>query len=64
MSGDVSTVREPGPTIAVYRSLAEHPERATALDRELVELARRHDQGAGGTVMNWEYLLLTARKGT
>jgi len=37
---------------------------STSVTRELVELARRHDQGAGGTVMNWEYLLLTARKGT
>jgi ubiquinone/menaquinone biosynthesis C-methylase UbiE len=51
-----------GPTIAVYRSLAEEPERAVALDRELAELARRFDRGQGSTVMDWEYLLLTATK--
>src|SRR4029077_20249824 len=54
-----------GPTIAVYRALADDPERAAALDAELVDLARRHDLGTGSsqsTVMEWEYLLLTARK--
>ncbi|WP_089334861.1 class I SAM-dependent methyltransferase [Blastococcus mobilis] len=51
-----------GPTIAVYRSLAEEPERAAALDGELAELARRMDRGQGSTVVDWEYLLLTATK--
>jgi SAM-dependent methyltransferase len=51
-----------GPTIAVYRSLAADPERAAALDRDLAELARRFDVGTGATVLDWEYLLLTARK--
>ena len=54
-----------GPTIAVYRALADDPERAAALDAELADLARRHDLGTGSsqnTVMEWEYLLLTARK--
>jgi SAM-dependent methyltransferase len=60
-----------GPTIAVYRALADDPGRTAALDAELADLARRHDLGAGGadrtgnnanTVMEWEYLLLTARK--
>jgi ubiquinone/menaquinone biosynthesis C-methylase UbiE len=51
-----------GPTIAVYRFLAEEPERAAALDGELVELARRFDRGEGSTVLDWEYLLLTATK--
>jgi SAM-dependent methyltransferase len=54
-----------GPTIAVYRSIAEDPQRSAALDAELADLARRHDHGAGSggsTVMEWEYLLLTARK--
>jgi len=35
------------------------------LDAELADLARRHDLGTGSsqsTVMEWEYLLLTARK--
>lgn len=53
-----------GPTIAVYRALADDPERAAALDRDLAELVGRHDRGVGTTVMDWEYLLLTARKRT
>jgi hypothetical protein len=51
-----------GPTIAVYRGIAEDPERVAGLDGELADLARRYDQGAATTVMDWEYLLLTARK--
>jgi SAM-dependent methyltransferase len=51
-----------GPTIAIYRSIADDPDRVAALDRELVELARRYDRGEGSTVLDWEYLLLTARK--
>ena len=51
-----------GPTIAAYRGIADDPERTTALDHDLAELARRHDHGASTTVMDWEYLLLTARK--
>ncbi len=38
------------------------PARTAALDQELADLARRHDHGAGTTIMDWEYLLLTARK--
>ncbi|MBA3523784.1 MAG: class I SAM-dependent methyltransferase [Geodermatophilaceae bacterium] len=49
-----------GPTIAVYRFIADQPERVAQLDRELAALAERHDQGTGSTVMDWEYLLLTA----
>jgi SAM-dependent methyltransferase len=57
-----------GPTIAAYRGIADDPRRTAALDAELADLARRHDlapdstSGAGNTVMEWEYLLLTARK--
>ena len=54
-----------GPTIAVYRAIADDPERTTALDAGLADLARRHalDPGsAGGIVMEWEYLLFTAHK--
>jgi SAM-dependent methyltransferase len=51
-----------GPTIAAYRGIADQPERVAALDDDLAELARRHDQGTGSTVLDWEYLLLTARK--
>jgi hypothetical protein len=53
-----------GPTIAAYRGLADDAERTAALDRELAELARRHDHGDGSTVMDWEYLLFTAHRAT
>lgn len=49
-----------GPTIAVYNSLADQPERAAELDAALDDLAARHDRGDGST--EWEYLLLTARR--
>ena len=57
-----------GPTIAAYRGIADDPRRTAALDAELADLARRHDLGTGctgctgSTVMEWEYLLFTARK--
>ncbi len=48
-----------GPTIAVYRNIADDPEKTAALDRALDELA-------GGALrdgaMEWEYLLVTARR--
>jgi ubiquinone/menaquinone biosynthesis C-methylase UbiE len=50
-----------GPTIAVYRAIADDSERVAALDRDLAELVARHDHGTGSVVMDWEYLLLTAR---
>lgn len=49
-----------GPTIAAYAGLAEEPERAAALDADLLALARKHDLGGGA--MDWEYLLVTARR--
>jgi SAM-dependent methyltransferase len=49
-----------GPTIAVYRNIAAEPARVAALDDALLALAERHDLGGG--VMNWEYLLYTARR--
>ncbi|MFF3691710.1 class I SAM-dependent methyltransferase [Streptomyces sp. NPDC002187] len=51
-----------GPTIAAYRNIADDPGRVAALDRDLTDLARRHGDGPEPTVMEWEYLLLTARK--
>ncbi|MFF6949250.1 class I SAM-dependent methyltransferase [Streptomyces iakyrus] len=53
-----------GPTISVYKNIAGEPDRAAALDGALVDLARDADQGtgSGGTVLEWEYLLLTARR--
>ena len=51
-----------GPTIAIYRGLADDPARTAALDHDLAALAARYDRGTGSTVMDWEYLLLTARR--
>ncbi len=51
-----------GPTVAAYSAIGGEPERVAALDRELAELARRHDRGTEATLMEWEYLLATARK--
>jgi SAM-dependent methyltransferase len=48
-----------GPCIAAYRNVADDPERTAALDRDLADVARRHDLGGGA--MEWEYLLVTAR---
>jgi hypothetical protein len=48
----------------VYRSIAADPDRVAALDRELADLARRFDVGTGTTTLDWEYLLLIARKRT
>ena len=48
-----------GPTIAVYRYIAEDPAKVEALDADLAALGDRfiHDG-----VMAWEYLLVTARR--
>ncbi|WP_329376242.1 class I SAM-dependent methyltransferase [Streptomyces sp. NBC_01351] len=48
-----------GPTIAVYSSLADAPERAAALDAELDSLVTEFTSDG---VMEWEYLLLTAHR--
>jgi len=50
-----------GPVMAVYRAVADEPDRLAALDRDIADLARMHDHGTTTTVMDWEYLLLTAR---
>jgi SAM-dependent methyltransferase len=49
-----------GPTIAAYKGIADDPEKVAALDAALDDLAGRHDLGSG--VLEWEYLLLTARR--
>lgn len=49
-----------GPTIGVYKNIAEDPEKVAALDQELAALAERHWQSDGS--MSWEYLLVTARR--
>jgi ubiquinone/menaquinone biosynthesis C-methylase UbiE len=51
-----------GPTIVAYRAVADEPDRVAALDHELAALAARYDHGAGTTAMDWEYLLVTARR--
>ncbi|WP_327186988.1 class I SAM-dependent methyltransferase [Streptomyces sp. NBC_01334] len=46
-----------GPALAVYGAIADDPDKVTALDTALVDLAARHlEDGA----MEWEYLLVTA----
>jgi ubiquinone/menaquinone biosynthesis C-methylase UbiE len=51
-----------GPTISVYKAIADDPEKVAALDAALTDLGRRYDYGSGTTVMDWEYLIFTARK--
>jgi ubiquinone/menaquinone biosynthesis C-methylase UbiE len=51
-----------GPTIVAYRGLADDPERTAALDTDLADLARRFDRGAGSTVLDWEYLVVSATR--
>jgi hypothetical protein len=48
-----------GPTVTVYRSIAGDPERVAALDDDLAALAARNVTAG---VMQWEYLLVTARR--
>ncbi|WP_433065728.1 class I SAM-dependent methyltransferase [Dactylosporangium sp. CS-033363] len=49
-----------GPTLAVYRLHADDPQRTAELDAALDELAGRFRAADGS--MEWEYLLLTARR--
>ena len=50
-----------GPTIAVYRSLADQPDRQAALDHDLAELGRRFGASEDrAMIMDWEFLLVTA----
>ncbi len=51
-----------GPTIAVYRAVSDDPEKVAALDDALAELGRRFDRGSDATVLDWEYLLVIARR--
>jgi SAM-dependent methyltransferase len=55
-----------GPTVAAYQGLSGEPDRVASLDEKLSDLARSHDRGQGlgapGTVMEWEYLVVTARR--
>jgi SAM-dependent methyltransferase len=49
-----------GPTIAAYQGIADEPVRVEELDAQLAELGDRYL--AGSSEMEWEYLLVTARK--
>ena len=51
-----------GPTIAVYRFIAEDQDKVGALDRDLEDLGRRFGMGDGSGSSGWEYLLFTARR--
>ncbi|GBE67080.1 hypothetical protein MFM001_35420 [Mycobacterium sp. MFM001] len=48
-----------GPTINAYRQIGTNTVLAATLDKQLTELAQRHMTDG---VMDWEYLILTARK--
>ncbi|MFI5427891.1 class I SAM-dependent methyltransferase [Aeromicrobium sp. UC242_57] len=49
-----------GPTIAVYRAIADQPERVAQLDDALADVGRASYRPDG--TMLWEYLLVTARR--
>ena len=53
-----------GPVVAIYRSLADQPDRLAALDRDFLEFATRSNRGApdGPAEYTYEYLLMLARK--
>ena len=51
-----------GPTIAVYRAIADDASRVAALDQGLDDLVWRFSTDGTGR-MEWEYLLVTARRG-
>ena len=50
-----------GPTIVAYRTIGDDAARVAELDDALTALATRFDRGAATTVLDWEYLILTAR---
>ena len=51
-----------GPTIAVYKYIADDPARVASLDIELAALIERCGRGTGPVVLEWEYLLLMGRR--
>ncbi|HJV97531.1 MAG TPA: class I SAM-dependent methyltransferase [Arthrobacter sp.] len=53
-----------GPTISVYKFLGDDEDKAKALDKALIELADSFGDAHGDAAwqMDWEYLLVTARK--
>jgi SAM-dependent methyltransferase len=51
-----------GPTISVYKAIADDPDKVAALDRDLALLVERFQQRTDTVVLDWEYLLLTCRR--
>lgn len=51
-----------GPTMPTDKFIADDPDRVAALDHDLAELGRRFDVGTDSTMVDWEYLIFTARK--
>jgi SAM-dependent methyltransferase len=54
-----------GPTRAAYRAISGDANRVAELDRDLMHLiyrARSSERGASMNALQWEYLLITARK--
>jgi ubiquinone/menaquinone biosynthesis C-methylase UbiE len=53
-----------GPVVGIYASLAEEPERAAALDRDLLEFTTRANSGPpeGPAEYRYEYLLVVAHR--
>jgi ubiquinone/menaquinone biosynthesis C-methylase UbiE len=49
-----------GPILGAYRNIADQPERVAALDTDLASLGQRNMTES--STMEWEYLLVTARK--
>jgi ubiquinone/menaquinone biosynthesis C-methylase UbiE len=49
-----------GPTISVYRNIEGDPDRVAALDEDIARVGE--NVLSGSSTMEWEYLLLTARK--
>jgi hypothetical protein len=46
----------------VCRAIAGDPDRVAGVDHRLDSLVERFNRSATTTVLDWEYLLLTARK--
>jgi ubiquinone/menaquinone biosynthesis C-methylase UbiE len=53
-----------GPVVAIYRSLADQPDRIAALDRDFLAFATRSNRGAPGGPAEYpfEYLLVVGRR--
>ena len=60
-AGSGTTSRVYGPTIAAYRNIEGDADRVAALDADIARIGDGFLDGSD--TMEWEYLLLTARKG-